>query len=240
LLSLAASIAFLEFGGPAQLAQTLASPAPLRAHLFTEVVRSLLSGVQLAVLIAAPLLGHCCCSSRCFTRLVTRATRSGLWLSIVAPLRALSVLAIVALLLDRLVEGLALRGCTRCWAAEAHRTLTRGRRPPRGVDHRHAIAERRLLSEGDAFVLDGNSQLAIRSVPPTCSASLTPKVTPAPHPSDSPSVRCSRCRLPISVMSDVPPRVRKLSLTTTSPRQARSTLPATAHAGSSSDPMPSA
>jgi len=107
LLSLAASIAFLEFGGPAQLAQTLASPAPLRAHLFTEVVRSLLSGVQLAVLIAAPLLALLL-FLEVFHALVTRATRSGLWLSLFAPLRALSVLAMVALLLDRLVEGLAL------------------------------------------------------------------------------------------------------------------------------------
>ena len=40
--------------------------------------------------------------------LSSRATRSGLWLALFAPLRALSVLAIVALLLDRLVEGLAL------------------------------------------------------------------------------------------------------------------------------------
>jgi hypothetical protein len=40
--------------------------------------------------------------------LASRATRSGLWLPLFAPLRALSVLAIVALLLDRLVEGLAL------------------------------------------------------------------------------------------------------------------------------------
>jgi type III secretory pathway component EscT len=107
LLSLAASIAFLEFGGPAQLAQALASPAPLRAHLLAEVVRSLLAGVQLAVLIAAPLLALLL-FLEVFHALVTRATRSGLWLSLFAPLRALSVLAIVALLLDRLVEGLAL------------------------------------------------------------------------------------------------------------------------------------
>jgi len=107
LLSLAASIAFLEFGGPAQLAQALATPAPLDAHRLAEVVHSLLGGVQLAVLIAAPLL-VLSLFLEVFHALLTRATRSGLWVSAFAPLRALSLLAIAALLLDRLVEGLAL------------------------------------------------------------------------------------------------------------------------------------
>lgn len=107
LLSLAASIAFLEFGGPARLAETLASPAPVPARLLADLVRRLLAGVQLAVLIAAPLL-VVLLFLEVFHALASRATRAGLWLSIFAPLRALSVLAIVALLLDRLVEGLAL------------------------------------------------------------------------------------------------------------------------------------
>jgi type III secretory pathway component EscT len=107
LLSLAASIAFLEFGGPAQLAQTLVSAPPVTASVLADVVHSLIAGVQLAVLIAAPLL-VVLLFLEVFHALLTRATRSGLWLSLFAPLRALSVLAIVALLLDRLVEGLAL------------------------------------------------------------------------------------------------------------------------------------
>ncbi|MEO8178358.1 MAG: flagellar biosynthetic protein FliR [Deltaproteobacteria bacterium] len=107
LLSLAASISFLEFGGPAQLAQTLVSTPHVTAGVLAEVVHSLIAGVQLAVLIAAPLL-VVLLFLEVFHALLTRATRSGLWLSLIAPLRALSVLAIVALLLDRLVEGLAL------------------------------------------------------------------------------------------------------------------------------------
>jgi type III secretory pathway component EscT len=106
-LSLAASISFLEFGGPAQLAQTLVSAPPLRASVLADVVQSLLAGVQLAVLIAAPLL-VVLLFIEVFHALLTRATRAGLWLSLFAPLRSLSLLAIVALLLDRLVEGLAL------------------------------------------------------------------------------------------------------------------------------------
>jgi type III secretory pathway component EscT len=107
LLSLSASIAFLEFGGPAQLAQTLVSAPPVTAGVLAQVVHSLIAGVQLAVLIAAPLL-VVLLFLEVFQALLTRATRSGLWLSLFAPVRALSVLAIVALLLDRLVEGLAL------------------------------------------------------------------------------------------------------------------------------------
>jgi type III secretion protein T len=107
LLSLAASLAFLEFGGPAQLAAALAASAPLQVSLFAELVRRLLAGIQLAVLIAAPLL-VVLLVLEVFHALASRATRPGLWLALFAPLRALSVLAIVALLLDRLVEGLAL------------------------------------------------------------------------------------------------------------------------------------
>ena len=107
LLSLAASVAFLEFGGPARLAAALASPLPVPGNLLADLVRRLLAGVQLAVLIAAPILVVLLCFE-VFHALLTRTTRPGLWLPLFAPLRALSVLAIVALLLDRLVEGLAL------------------------------------------------------------------------------------------------------------------------------------
>jgi type III secretion protein T len=107
LLSLAASISFLEFGGPARLAEALASTVPLRADLFADLARRLLAGMQLAVLIAAPLL-VLLLVLEVFHALASRTTRPGLWIALFAPLRALSVLAIVALLLDRLVEGLAL------------------------------------------------------------------------------------------------------------------------------------
>lgn len=106
LLSLAASISFLELGGPARLVEALAS-ATIDASLVQHVVRGAVAGIQLAVLIAAPLL-VLLIVIEVFHALVARATSPGLWLPLLAPLRALAFLAITALLLDRLIEGLAL------------------------------------------------------------------------------------------------------------------------------------
>jgi type III secretory pathway component EscT len=107
LLSLAASISFLELGGPARLAEALATGAPVDSVNVWQLVRGAIGGIQLAVLIAAPLL-VVLLVIEVFHALIARVTSPGLWLSLLAPLRALSFLAIAALLLDRLVEGLAL------------------------------------------------------------------------------------------------------------------------------------
>lgn len=107
LLSLAASISFLELGGPARLADALASAGTVDARSLWRVVRGAVAGIQLAVLIAAPLL-VVLLVVEVFHALVARVTSPGLWLPLLAPLRALSFLAIAALLLDRLIEGLAL------------------------------------------------------------------------------------------------------------------------------------
>jgi len=107
LLSLAACVAFLQFGGPARLTEALAAPAPLTPSDVRAVVRGLVAGVQLAVLIAAPLL-VLSLLLEVFHALLARTTSAALWAAAFAPLRALSLLAIAALLLDRLVEGLAL------------------------------------------------------------------------------------------------------------------------------------
>lgn len=106
LLSLAASICFLELGGPARMAAALAD-GTLDPSYVRHVVRGAVAGVQLAVLIAAPLL-VLLIVVEVFHALVARATSPGLWLPLLAPLRTLSFLAIAALLLDRLIEGLAL------------------------------------------------------------------------------------------------------------------------------------
>jgi type III secretory pathway component EscT len=107
LLSLAASVAFLELGGPARLAEALAAAPPLASATFGSVARSLVAGVQLAVLIAAPLL-VVALFIEVFRAVLSRATNAALWAALFAPLRALSLLAILALLLDRLLEGVAL------------------------------------------------------------------------------------------------------------------------------------
>lgn len=107
LLSLAACVAFLQFGGPARLTEALAAPAAWTPSDVRAVVRGLVAGVQLAVLIAAPLL-VLSLLLEVFHALLARTTSAALWAAVFAPLRALSLLAIAALLLDRLVEGLAL------------------------------------------------------------------------------------------------------------------------------------
>jgi type III secretory pathway component EscT len=107
LLSLAACVAFLQFGGPARVTEALAAPATLTPNDVRAVVRGLVAGVQLAVLIAAPLLVMSLLLE-VFHALLARTTSAALWGAVFAPLRALSLLAIAALLLDRLVEGLAL------------------------------------------------------------------------------------------------------------------------------------
>lgn len=107
LLSLAASISFLELGGPARLADALATADSIDTSNVWQLVRGAVAGVQLAVLIAAPLLVVLIVFD-VFQALVARVTSPGLWLPLLAPLRALAFLAIAALLLDRLVEGLAL------------------------------------------------------------------------------------------------------------------------------------
>jgi type III secretory pathway component EscT len=107
LLSLAASVSFLELGGPARLAEALASDAAVAPFSVWSLVHGAITGIQLAVLITAPLL-VLLLVIEVFHALVARVTSPGLWLPLLAPLRALSLLAIAALLLDRLVEGLAL------------------------------------------------------------------------------------------------------------------------------------
>jgi type III secretory pathway component EscT len=107
LLSLAASIAFLELGGPARLAESLAGARAVDSSALWALVRGAVGGIQVAVLIAAPLL-VAAIVIEVFHALIARATSPALWLPVLTPLRALSLLAIAALLLDRLMEGLAL------------------------------------------------------------------------------------------------------------------------------------
>ncbi len=107
LLSLVASISFLELGGPARLAEALALAGPVHAGSIWALVRSAVAGIQLAVLIAAPLL-VVLLVIEVFHALIARVTSPGLWLPLLGPLRALAFLMMAALLLDRLVEGLAL------------------------------------------------------------------------------------------------------------------------------------
>jgi type III secretory pathway component EscT len=116
LLSLAAAVGFLEVGGPVRLASALSEPVALTHQSLQQVVTSLVGGVQIAVLLGAPLL-VLTIFVLVFHGLISRATNAALWSSLLGPLRALLLLGAVALLLDRLLEGWLLWANARLGAA---------------------------------------------------------------------------------------------------------------------------
>jgi type III secretory pathway component EscT len=105
LLSLLASIVFLATGGPARVAASLATTTIGEAPLLAAM-RSIVAGVGLAVAIAAPLLAAAVVLEIAFA-LVARAASPAQVHALLAPLRALGLLAVAALVLDRLATALA-------------------------------------------------------------------------------------------------------------------------------------
>lgn len=106
LLSLLASIIFLATGGPARiatalLATTLPENAPLAA------AHAIVAGIGLAIAIGAPLLAAAVILEVAFA-LVARAAAPAQVHALLAPLRALGVLAVIAIVIDRVAELLAL------------------------------------------------------------------------------------------------------------------------------------
>jgi type III secretory pathway component EscT len=107
LLSLAASVAFLRLGGPARLADALAVARPLHEQDLQTLVSSLAHGVQFAVVLAGPLLALVP-----FLELLhALVARSMVPISaqvVFGPLKAVALLGLVALLLDRIAAGVVL------------------------------------------------------------------------------------------------------------------------------------
>lgn len=106
LLSLLASIVFLSTGGPARVSAALAS-ATFGAHPLLGAAQALTAGIGIAIALAAPLLAAAVVLEIAFA-LVARAASPSQIHALLAPLRALGLLAVVALVLDRVVEVLAL------------------------------------------------------------------------------------------------------------------------------------
>lgn len=105
LFALGAAVMFLKLGGPARLALALSVATPLSEQSLRDVAVALARGTQLAVVIAAPLLAVLP-FFELFHALLARATRPVTVTSVLSPLRAMALLAIVALLLDRFMEGI--------------------------------------------------------------------------------------------------------------------------------------
>jgi type III secretory pathway component EscT len=106
LLSLLASIVFLSTGGPARVASALAT-ATFGDHPLLAAAQSITAGIGIAIALAAPLLAAAVVLEIAFA-LVARAASPSQVHALLAPLRALGLLAVIALVLDRIVDVLAL------------------------------------------------------------------------------------------------------------------------------------
>jgi type III secretory pathway component EscT len=107
LLSLAACAGFLLLGGPAALVGALMRAEPLSQATLLGVVLSIAQGINVAVLLAAPLLAlSVVCEVA--SALIQRAAQTAALGSVLGPARALVIVLFTALLLDRIVEGLTL------------------------------------------------------------------------------------------------------------------------------------
>jgi type III secretory pathway component EscT len=112
LLSLFASVIFLSTGGAARVATSLAATnASVPEHPLLAALDALTAGIGLAVSIGAPLLAAAVILEVAFA-LVARAASPAQVHALLAPLRALGLLAIVAIVLERLssVIAIAVRG----------------------------------------------------------------------------------------------------------------------------------
>ena len=100
LLSLFASVVFLATGGAARAATALAT-APLPAEPLLRAGHDLVAGIGLAIAIGGPLLAASVVLEVTFA-LVARAASPAQIQSLLAPLRALGLIAVVAIVLERL------------------------------------------------------------------------------------------------------------------------------------------
>lgn len=110
LLSLLASTVFLATGGPARVATALATTV-LPEHPLLGAANALTAGIGLAIAIGAPLLAASVVLEIAFA-LIARAAAPAQVHALLAPLRALGILAVVAVVLDRIGEliAIAVRG----------------------------------------------------------------------------------------------------------------------------------
>lgn len=106
LLSLLASIVFLSTGGPARVASALAT-ASFGDHPLLAAAQSITGGIGIAIALAAPLLAAAVILEIAFA-LIARAASPSQVHALLAPLRALGLLAVIAIVLDRIVDVLAL------------------------------------------------------------------------------------------------------------------------------------
>lgn len=107
LLTLLVAIAFLEGGGAAHAAATVARAENIASGGIQNLVVTLSSGIGLAVAVATPLV-MVTIVVEVANALIARAASPAFLLPTLAPLRSLAVLGATALVLDRIVEFIVL------------------------------------------------------------------------------------------------------------------------------------
>jgi flagellar biosynthesis protein FliR len=109
LFALLASMAFLETGGAARVAAALGQPLPIEPSAFSSVVRAFASSFDLAFAIAAPLVVASVVLETA-SALIARAATPAFIGPVLAPLKSLALLGVLALVLERVAELLAVVG----------------------------------------------------------------------------------------------------------------------------------
>jgi type III secretory pathway component EscT len=111
LFALLASIAFLETGGAARVAAALASPLLSSRFSWSLVVRAFAGAVELAFAIAAP-LAVASVLLEAGSALIARAATPAFVGPVLAPLKSVALLGVLALVFERIAELLVLLTAT--------------------------------------------------------------------------------------------------------------------------------
>jgi type III secretory pathway component EscT len=103
LLSMLVAIIFLETGGPARVARALADPKLEFSDPLARAAANLVSGIELAIAVAAPVL-VAAIVVEVASALVSRAANPAHLSPVIAPLRSIAILGVTALVLDGMLE----------------------------------------------------------------------------------------------------------------------------------------
>lgn len=106
MLSLLASAVFLSTGGPARVVSALAT-RPMEIHPVLAVAQDLVQGIAVAVAIGGPLLGAAMVLEVA-AALIARAASPTQVHATLAPLRAIGILAVMAIVLERIASFIAM------------------------------------------------------------------------------------------------------------------------------------
>jgi type III secretory pathway component EscT len=106
LLAMLTALVFLQTGGPARVARALSDPRLGWSDPLARAAANLVSGIELAIAVAAPLVVTAIVVEVA-SALVARAANPAYVQPVLAPLRSIAILGVAGLVLDRMLELLA-------------------------------------------------------------------------------------------------------------------------------------